>query len=183
MLKDSDTAVYAGQMVNELLMGRDQDTLGTYHATGTSRTMLANRISYFFDWHGPSMTIDAVCSASLVALDQAVQQLRASHSRVAIVAGANFIFDTVPFIVESNMQILSPEGQSRMWDVDADGFARGEGIPAVVLKTREAAEAAADHIECIIRSSAVGQDGKTLEQLCEFFLALSHAPLRCTGMA
>ncbi|KAI1644829.1 beta-ketoacyl synthase [Daldinia loculata] len=63
-LKGSDTAVYAGQMVNdyELIMYRDHDNLGKYHATGTSRTMLSNRVSYFFDWRGPSMTIDTACN-------------------------------------------------------------------------------------------------------------------------
>ncbi|KAF4631137.1 hypothetical protein G7Y89_g6997 [Cudoniella acicularis] len=162
-LRGSDTAVYAGQMVNdyEQLMNRDHDSLGTYHATGTSRTMLSNRVSYFFDWHGPSMTIDTACSSSLVALHQAVQQLRLGHSRVAVVAGSNLIYDPGNFIAESNLQILSPEGRSRMWDAKANGYARGEGVAAVVLKTRQAAEAEGDHIECIIRETALGQDGKT----------------------
>ena len=166
MLRGSDTAVYAGQMVNdyELLMYRDHENLGPYHATGTSRTMLSNRISYFFDWHGPSMTIDTACSSSLVALHQAVQQLRAGHSRVAVVAGANLLLDPYNFIAESNMHMLSPEGRCRMWDAEANGYARGEGIAAVVLKTREAAEADGDDIECIIRETALGQDGKTQGQ-------------------
>jgi acyl transferase domain-containing protein len=162
-LRGSDTAVYAGQMVNdyELLMYRDHENLGAYHATGTSRTMLSNRVSYFFDWHGPSMTIDTACSSSLVALDQAVQQLRAGHSRVAVVAGSNLIYDSGTFIAETNLQMLSPEGRSRMWDAEANGYARGEGVTAIVLKTRENAEADGDHIDCIIRETAVGQDGKT----------------------
>lgn len=162
-LRGSDTAVYAGQMVNdyELLMYRDHENLGRYHATGTSRTMLSNRVSFFFDWHGPSMTIDTACSSSLVALHNAVQQLQSGHSRVAIVAGSNLIHDVGSFIAETNLQMLSPNGQSRMWDADADGYARGEGVAAVVLKTREAAEADGDHIECIIRGTAVNQDGKT----------------------
>ncbi|KAK5992615.1 Polyketide synthase-nonribosomal peptide synthetase TwmB [Cladobotryum mycophilum] len=162
-LRGSDTAVYAGQMVNdyELLMYRDHENLGTYHATGTSRTMLSNRISYTFGWHGPSMTIDTACSSSLVALHHAVQQLRSGHSRVAVVAGSNLIFDVGTFIAESNLQMLSPEGRSRMWDAGANGYARGEGVAAVILKTREAAEEDGDHIECIIRETAVNQDGKT----------------------
>ncbi|KAI1372084.1 hypothetical protein F4677DRAFT_433407 [Hypoxylon crocopeplum] len=162
-LRGSDTAVYAGQMVNdyELLMFRDHENLGVYHATGTSRTMLSNRVSYFFDWHGPSMTIDTACSSSLVALHHAVQQLRSGHSRVVVVAGSNLIYDPGTFIAESKLQMLSPEGRSRMWDVGANGYARGEGVAAVVLKTRQAAEADGDHIECIIRETALNQDGKT----------------------
>ncbi|KAI1467236.1 uncharacterized protein F4812DRAFT_465308 [Daldinia caldariorum] len=162
-LRGSDTAVYAGQMVNdyELVMYRDHENLGKYHATGTSRTMLSNRVSYFFDWRGPSVTLDTACSSSLVALHLAVQQLRLGLSRVAVVAGSNLIFDAGTFIAETNLQMLSPEGRSRMWDAGANGYARGEGVAAVVLKTRRAAEADGDHIECIIRETAVGQDGKT----------------------
>ncbi|RYP25133.1 hypothetical protein DL765_000014 [Monosporascus sp. GIB2] len=165
-LRGSDTAVYAAQMVNdyELLMYRDLENLGVYHATGTSRAMLSNRISYFFDWHGPSMTIDTACSSSLVALHHAVQQLRSGHSRVAIVAGSNLIYDAGVFIAETNLQMLSPDGRSRMWDADANGYARGEGVAVVVLKTRQVAEVDGDHIECIIRETALGQDGKTLGQ-------------------
>lgn len=165
-LRGSDTAVYAGQMVNdyELQMYRDHENFGKYHATGTSRAMLSNRVSYFFDWHGPSMTIDTACSSSLVALHHAVQQLRSGGSRVAVVAGSNLIYDAGTFIAETNLQMLSPDGRSRMWDADANGYARGEGVAAIVLKTRAAAEADGDHIECIIRETAVNQDGRTRGQ-------------------
>ncbi|KAI0203696.1 hypothetical protein F4808DRAFT_467077 [Astrocystis sublimbata] len=165
-LRGSDTAVYAGQMTSDyqLLMDRDPQNMGKYHATGTSRTMLSNRISYFFDWHGPSMTLDTACSSSLVALHHAVQQLRLGHSRMAIVAGSNLIFDVFDFIAESSLQMLSPNGRSRMWDIDADGYARGEGVAAVVLKVCQTAEADGDHIECIIRETALNQDGKTRGQ-------------------
>lgn len=162
-LKGTDTAVYAGQMVNdyELLMHRDSDNLGKYHATGTARTMLSNRVSYFYDWHGPSMTLDTACSSSLVALHLAVEQLRSGRSKVAVVAGSNLLLDPGSFIAETNMQMLSPDGRSRMWDAKADGYARGEGVAALVLKSRSAAEADGDSIECIIRNTAVNQDGKT----------------------
>ncbi|KAI1409858.1 hypothetical protein F5Y13DRAFT_181723 [Hypoxylon sp. FL1857] len=165
-LRGTDTAIYAGQMVHdyETLMLRDHENLGVYHATGTSRAMLSNRVSYFFDWHGPSMTIDTACSSSLVALHYAVQQLRSSRSRVAIVAGSNLIYDPSMFIAESRLQMLSPDGRSRMWDKAANGYARGEGVAAVVLKTRKAAEANGDHIECIIRETAINQDGRTIGQ-------------------
>lgn len=65
------------------------------------------------------------------------------------------------FVAESNLHMLSATGRSRMWDKDADGYARGEGIAAVVLKTLSAAIADGDHIECIIRETGVNQDGKT----------------------
>ena len=162
-LRGSDTAVYTGQMLGDYdhIMMRDEDFVGTYHLLGTQRTMTANRISYFFDWHGPSINIDTACSSSLVALHQAVQQLRTGQSRVAIAAGTNLILNPQNYITSSNLNMLSPESRSRMWDAEANGYARGDGVAAVVLKTLTAALADGDDIECIIRETGVNQDGKT----------------------
>lgn len=107
------------------------------------------------------MTIDTACSSSLVALHQAVQVLRDGTSQIAVAAGANLIFSPNGFIAESNLNMLSPTGKSRMWDAEADGYARGEGIAAVVMKRLSAALADGDHIECVIRETGVNQDGHT----------------------
>ncbi|KAK3369911.1 AMP-binding enzyme [Podospora didyma] len=162
-LQGSDTAVYAGTMLAEYerLMLRDEDTIGLYHGTGTTRALVANRVSYFFDWHGPSLTLDTACSSSLVAVHQAAQQLRTGQSRVAVAAGANLILDPYNFATFSNLNMLSPDGRSRMWDDDVQGYGRGEGVAAVVLKTLSAAVADGDHIECVIREVGANQDGKT----------------------
>lgn len=92
-LRGSSTAVYVGLMCDDWsgILSKDWDNFPTYSATGMARSILSNRISYFFDWHGPSMTIDTACSSSLVAVHQAVQTLRSGESRVAIAAGANLI--------------------------------------------------------------------------------------------
>ncbi|KAK7756323.1 putative PKS/NRPS-like protein biosynthetic cluster [Diatrype stigma] len=162
-LQGSDTAVYAGQMTAdyERIMMRDEDCIGTYHATGTQRSLTSSRVSYFFDWHGPSMTFDTACSSSLVALNQAVQQLRSGQSRVAVVTGANLILDPQYYVTFSKLGMLSPDGQCRMWDASANGYARGEGVAALVLKTLGNAEADGDAIQSIIRETGVNQDGKT----------------------
>ncbi|KAI5861997.1 polyketide synthase-like protein [Durotheca rogersii] len=162
-LQGSDTAVYTGMMTNsyKTAMERDGDSIGTYHSTGISRAMMSNRISYFFNWHGPSMTIDTACSSSMVAVHQAVMQLRTGQSRVAVAAGSNLFLDSADHVSMSKLEMLSPESRSRMWDKDANGYARGEGVAAVVLKTLSAAEAAGDHIECLIRETATNQDGRT----------------------
>ncbi|KAL8678456.1 MAG: hypothetical protein Q9186_005194 [Xanthomendoza sp. 1 TL-2023] len=162
-LRGSDTAVYVGLMCGdyEAMLLRDLDSVPTYHATGIARSIMANRISYFFDWHGPSMTIDTACSSSLVAVHQAVQSLRSGESRIAIAAGSNLILGPENYIAESKLKMLSPTGRSRMWDQDADGYARGEGVASVVLKTLSAALADGDQIECLIRETGVNQDGRT----------------------
>ena len=162
-LRDSDTACYVGLMCGdyEQIMSRDVDSIATYHVTGTARSLMSNRLSYFFDWHGPSMTIDTACSSSLIALHQAVQLLRSGNSRVAIAAGSNLLLDAGNYISESKLQMLSPHSRSRMWDADANGYARGEGVAALVLKTLSNAEADGDVVECLIRETGINQDGRT----------------------
>lgn len=118
-------------------------------------------MSYFFDWRGPSLTVDTACSSSLVALHQAVQALRTGEVRVAVAAGTNLLLGPEPFIHESKLNMLSPDGRSRMWDTNANGYARGEGVAAVFLKTLRAALEDGDHIEAVIRETGVNQDGRS----------------------
>lgn len=92
-LRNTDTAVYVGVMGldYEGIIMKDLDAVPTYAATGISRAILSNRISYFFDWHGPSLTIDTACSSSLIAVHQGVQALRTGESRVAVACGTTII--------------------------------------------------------------------------------------------
>ncbi|KAF3345526.1 Pseudouridine-metabolizing protein [Verticillium dahliae VDG2] len=162
-MQGSDTAVYVGLMCEEYsnIVAGDVDQLPTYTATATGRSIMSNRISYFFDWHGPCMTIDTACSSSLIAVHQAVETLRNGTSRVAIAAGANLLLSPMGYITESKLHMLSPGSRSRMWDADADGYARGDGVAAVVLKKLSDAIRDGDHIESIIRDTGVNQDGRT----------------------
>lgn len=93
-LRGSSTAVYVGVMCDDYtdVVYHDHANIPTYAATGSARSILSNRVSYFFDWHGPSMTIDTACSSSLIAVHQGVQVLRSGESRVAVAGGANLIF-------------------------------------------------------------------------------------------
>lgn len=125
-LQGSDTAVYTGNVTAEYFdsLLQDLNTVPTYFTTGTSRAIMSNRISYFFDWHGPSMTIDTACSSSMIAVHQAVKALQNKESRIAVAGGTNLILSPVSFVVESKMKMLSPTSRGRMWDKDADGYAR-----------------------------------------------------------
>lgn len=162
-LQGSDTGCYVGLMMGEyeVAMLRDPETISKYHITGTARSLISNRLSYFFDWHGPSMTIDTACSSSLVAVHQAVQLLRSHQARLAVAAGSNLILDPITHVSESKLQMLSPDGRGRMWDAGANGYARGEGVATLVLKRLSDAISDGDDIECIIRETGVNQDGKT----------------------
>ncbi|KAH8667031.1 hypothetical protein BX600DRAFT_380683 [Xylariales sp. PMI_506] len=160
-LRGSNTAVYTGTMCvdyNDTVL-RDLDTIPTYFATGANRAIISNRISYFFDWHGPSMTIDTACSSSLIAVHQGVQSLRMGESNVVLACGTQVILNAETYVMESKLNMLSPTSRSRMWDADADGYARGEGVAAVVLKRLSDAIADGDHIQCIIRETGTNQDG------------------------
>ncbi|KAF2761850.1 beta-ketoacyl synthase domain-containing protein [Pseudovirgaria hyperparasitica] len=162
-LKGSQTGVYCGMMYGdyESLQYRDLQSVPTYHGLGIARSIVSNRVSYFFDWHGPSWTVDTACSSSLVALHSAVQALRSGEVPMAVAAGTNLLLGPEPYIYESNLQMLSPDGRSRMWDQDANGYARGDGVACIVVKTLSQALADGDHIEAIIRETGVNSDGRS----------------------
>ncbi|KUI55300.1 Nonribosomal peptide synthetase 14 [Cytospora mali] len=158
-----NVGVYAGVMTADYqtLSERDELNASQYSSTGNSRAIISNRLSYFFNFHGPSITIDTACSASLVALHQAVLSLRAREIDMACVAGANLMLTPEQFLAESDLHMLSPSGHSRMWDSKADGYARGEGIAALFIKTLSRALADGDNIQAIIRETGVNSDGRT----------------------
>lgn len=144
----------------ETISARDPMTTSPYFAIANSRAMLANRISYFFNFRGPSTCIDTACSSSLVALHSAVQNLRDGTCTMACAAGANLLLAPEPFIAESAMGMLSPSGKCHMWDSRADGYARGEGIAAMFLKPLSRAIADGDKIEAVIREININADGR-----------------------
>lgn len=156
-------AVFAGLMTADYdtLCQRDDITSNQYFATGNSRAILSNRISYFFNFRGPSMTVDTACSSSLVALHQAVLSLRSGECEMACVAGANMMITPEQFISEASLHMLSPTGKSRMWDVSADGYARGEGFAALFVKPLSQALKDGDSVISIIRETGVNSDGRT----------------------
>ncbi|KAF1980469.1 hypothetical protein BU23DRAFT_562810 [Bimuria novae-zelandiae CBS 107.79] len=160
-LQGSSTSVYAGLMIRDYMdvQVRDPDYFSKYMVTGTSSALNANRISYFFDWNGPSLTVDTACSSSLVALHQAVLGLRSGESRIACVCGSNLLLGPELFISVANLHMLS--ARSRMWDTDAEGYARGDGFATILLKKLSEAIQDGDTIEAIIRETGVNSDGRT----------------------
>ncbi|PWY66913.1 ketoacyl-synt-domain-containing protein [Aspergillus eucalypticola CBS 122712] len=162
-LQGSSTGVYCGSMSNyyQFLTGADSNMLRPFSLIGTTPSILANRISYFFDWHGPSFVLDTACSSSLVALHLAAEALHNGDCSLAVVVGSNLILSPDPFIGESQMQMLSPTGRCRMWDAHADGYARGEGVASLVLKRLQDAVADGDPNECVIRSTGINPDRRT----------------------
>ncbi|KAF6832303.1 polyketide synthase [Colletotrichum plurivorum] len=162
-IQGSDTSVFAGCMVRDYhdTLAREPHTLPRYFMTGNAATMAANRVSHFYDLRGPSMTIDTGCSTTLTALHLACRSLQAGESGSAIVTGANLMLNPDVFVSMSTIGFLSPDGISYSFDHRANGYGRGDGIAAVILKRLDHAVAAGDPIRAIIRGSALNQDGKT----------------------
>ncbi|MBK3554995.1 acyltransferase domain-containing protein [Streptomyces sp. MBT56] len=160
-LRGSATGVYAGSIWNEHgAAGRPgQHTLHT--ATGSSLSMVANRISYLYDLRGPSVTLDSACSSSLVAVHLAAQALRAGEIDVALVGGVNLLQSAATTEDLTAFGGLAPDGRSKAFSAGADGFGRGEGAVALILKRRSHAERDGDHIWCLLHGTAVNNDGHT----------------------
>lgn len=120
---------------------------------------IANRISYSFDFCGPSLAIDTACSSSLVALSIAAQHLRDHVSDVAIVGGVNLYTHPVKYVQLCRSKMLSPSGKSSPFGVDADGFVPGEGVAALVLRRFADAVRENDRILGVISATAVNHGG------------------------
>ncbi|MBV7340033.1 polyketide synthase [Chloroflexi bacterium TSY] len=129
--------------------------------TGSSMSIAANRISYIFDFRGPSIALDTACSSSLIAVHLACQSLHNGECALAVAGGINLLFGPEKTIATSKASMLSPDGRCKSFDVRANGYVRSEGCGMVVLKPLNAALADGDSIYAIIRGSASNQDGRS----------------------
>ncbi len=132
-----------------------------YVGTGTAHNVIAGRLSYLFDWRGPSMAIDTACSSSLVAVHLAVQSLRTGESDLCLAAGVNLMLSLDFTVHAARMSMLALDGRCKTFDDSANGFVRGEGCGVVVLKRLSEAMKDGDPILAIIRGTAVNQDGRS----------------------
>lgn len=139
---------------------KDLESYPKYTVTGTGNSILANRISYFYNLHGASATIDTACSSSLVCFHLGNQSLRNNESDISIVVGSALHFDPNIFITMTDLGMLSVDGRSRAFDASGKGYARGEGVCAAILKRMGPAERDGDSIRAIVRGSLTNHDGR-----------------------
>ncbi|MFF7652577.1 type I polyketide synthase, partial [Streptomyces sp. NPDC007983] len=160
-LRDQPVGVFVGAMSDDYatLLHRAGAPAGAHTATGLQRAMLANRISYVLGTRGPSLAVDTGQSSSLVAVALAVESLRAGTSRIAIAGGVNLILADESTATMERLGALSPDGRCHAFDARANGYVRGEGGAAVVLKPLADALADGDPVYCVVRGAAVGNDG------------------------
>ena len=159
-LRGSNTGVFVGIGTHDYSIRMWQDPVNDpYATTGTGNCIAANRISYVFDFKGPSLAVDTACSSSLVAVHLACQSLWCGESSVALAGGVNVLLLPTVTIGFSKGGFMSSTGRCRSFDASADGYVRSEGAGIVVLKPLSQAMADGDPIYAVIRGSAVNQDG------------------------
>ncbi|MDO0939350.1 SDR family NAD(P)-dependent oxidoreductase [Streptomyces sp. DG2A-72] len=163
-LRETRGSVFVGTIRSdyESLIGQYGAAAITQHTmTGVNRGIIANRVSYHLGLRGPSLTVDTAQSSSLVAVHLACESLRSGESSVAIAAGVNLNILGETALTEERFGGLSPDGVARTFDADANGFVRGEGGGAVILKPLAQAVADGDRVYGVIRAGAVNNDGAT----------------------
>lgn len=165
-LAGTDVGVFIGGFTLDYQLLQNQGRTSRYRfkphsATGMMMTMLANRISFAFDFRGPSMTVDTACSSSLVAVHLAASSIWNGECDLALAGGVNIMIGPNTAIAESKSGFLSPDGRCKAFDESADGYGRGEGGAVVVIKPLEQALHDGDPVYAQILGTAVSQDGHT----------------------
>lgn len=140
---------------------QDLQTIDRYHVSSTGNFALSNRISYQFDWHGPSMTIQTACSSSMISLHEGCQALLRNDCDAAVVGGANLLLNPVMTVAMSDARVLAPDGICKTFDAAADGYGRGEGVSVILIKRLGDAIRNNDTIRAVIRATGTNFDGKT----------------------
>jgi len=162
-LVGTQAGVFIGIATNDYgrMQWDDLERIDAYSGTGNAMSIAANRISYVFDFRGPSLAIDTACSSSLVAVHLACCSLRNGESTLAIAGGVNLILSPAIAINFTKAGAMAPDGRCKAFDARANGYVRSEGAGVVVLKPLSKALADGDPIYAVIRGSAVNQDGRS----------------------
>jgi polyketide synthase PksM len=158
----SNVGVFAGVQFSDYqtLLHNAMQGSHPYAATGNAHAMLANRVSYLFDFEGPSQTIDTACSSALVAVNRAVMALRSGECEYAIAGAVSLLIDSAMTRAAESMGVLSPRYRCATFDAEADGYVRSEGVGCVLLKRYADAVRDGDAIHAVIESIAENHGGR-----------------------
>jgi acyl transferase domain-containing protein/NAD(P)-dependent dehydrogenase (short-subunit alcohol dehydrogenase family)/acyl carrier protein len=161
-LAGSKTGVFIGVSGSDYgrLLDDRPDEIDVHFGIGASSAVIPNRISYFYDFHGPSLAIDTACSSSLVAVHEAVRSILAGESKQAFAGGINIICHPALSIAYYKAGMLSRDGKCKTFDKEANGYVRGEGAALILLKPLEDAVRDNDSVYAVIRGSAVNHGGQ-----------------------
>jgi amino acid adenylation domain-containing protein len=161
-LPGANVGVFVGVMYEEYqLYGAESTQRGQPLALPGSPASIANRVSYFFNFHGPSMAVDTMCSSSLSAIHLACDSLRAGSCDVALAGGVNLTLHPNKYLALAQGRFTSSRGRCESFGASGDGYVPGEGVGAVLLKPLARALADGDQVYGVIRGSALNHGGKT----------------------
>ncbi|MGG4439280.1 SDR family NAD(P)-dependent oxidoreductase [Brevibacillus fortis] len=157
-----NVGVYVGVMYEEYqLYASAEQALGRELTIAGSPASIANRVSYFCNFHGPSMAVDTMCSSSLTGIHLACHSLQRGECEVAIAGGVNVSIHPNKYLYLSQGKFASSKGRCESFGEGGDGYVPGEGVGAVLLKPLARAIADGDHIYGVIKGSAINHGGKT----------------------
>jgi acyl transferase domain-containing protein/pimeloyl-ACP methyl ester carboxylesterase/acyl carrier protein len=160
--KGVDVGVFVGVTWNSYqLLAAEHWARNHTDAVTASTWSVANRVSFFFDFAGPSVSIDTACSSSLVAIHQACESIRRGDCRMALAGGVNLYLHPLQYISLCRARFLSTDGKCRSFGAGGDGFIPGEGVGAILLKPLDEALDDRDNIWGVIKGSAVNHGGRT----------------------
>ena len=162
-LESTRTGVFVGASAadHSTTITQSPDLIGPHFMLGNTLSILSNRLSYTWDFKGPSMTVDTACSSSLVALDLARAALERGEIDTAVVAGVNLLLSPYSFIGFSQARMISPSGTCTPFTAQADGYVRSEGAVAFILQNRAIAELSKLNVRSFLVGTAVNSDGRT----------------------
>lgn len=161
-LAGSNTGVFIGASGSDYarLLDQSRNPVDAHYGTGNSMAVLANRISYFYDFHGPSLLLDTACSSSLVAVHKAVQSIQTGESSQALVGGINLICHPANSIAYYKAGMLAKDGRCKTFDQLANGYVRSEGAVMLLLKPLTSALSEHDRIYAVIKGAASNHGGQ-----------------------
>lgn len=159
----SNTSVFSSGFNHDYLqlLNSDPEIKLKYKPMGTSNSIISGRVSWFFDFKGPSLTVDTACSSSMVAFHLGAQSLRNSESEMSVICGVNVFTYPTEWFGMAHHGFLSADGKSYSFDHRASGYSRGEGVGTVILKRLSTALRDGDTIRAVCLASGLNQDGRT----------------------
>jgi acyl transferase domain-containing protein len=160
-LRSRKVGVFVGMSTNEYLTKIIQNARdgSSYASIGNSSAAAANRISYAFDFRGPSLAIDTACSSAIFALHQACNSLRNNECELAVVAAANLMISPLTTINLTKAGVCSPDGKIKAFDAAANGYVRGDGVGVLILKRDSDAANAGDRVHAFVLATATNHNG------------------------
>jgi 3-oxoacyl-(acyl-carrier-protein) synthase/surfactin synthase thioesterase subunit len=156
------TGVFVSHYASQYMRFANRDPENAlFVTTGNALSISANRISYHYNFNGPSLVVDTACSSSLVGLDIACHYLREKAIDYAVVAGISLNLNPHFTRLLQDSRMLAPDGKCKTFDESANGYVPGEGVGVIVLQRLDDSRRRGSKVYAVVAGSAVNQDGKS----------------------